>query len=319
MLHEVAVDPNVMAVFENCRFIYGNCGVSKGRLISLYPRKWKKKVHEEARAFDANSEMKLKRVVEMLNKIDSKTIERRGESFDPTKPWIENAEESHEKKPFKAIVANKSRPGTAPVINGFDMTGDEDCWHVEIDQSIPRKTIEMGKAAEPLLKISKEIIFVDQNFNLEERFINPLKIFITHACKGESLIRMGLHLGFKYQSPNESAFKNTLHRLSGKVAENLGNNTLEVIRWNTFESEDNLHARYILTDKGGMKYDYGLDEKSNSRETTDVSLLDETLYNKRREQYSLDSKILHLHDAWIVTSSNVRKAKVQDGRLVAVE
>ena len=70
-----------------------------------------------------------------------------------------------------------------------------------------------------------------------------------------------------------------------------------------------------MTERGGLYYDYGLC-KGNPGETTDVSILDDGLYNERWKQYSLDSETLTMHDAWLVDSNEVQKARVEDGHLV---
>ena len=41
---------------------------------------------------------------------------------------------------------------------------------------------------------------------------------------------------------------------------------------------ETLHPRYILTDRGGIRIEHGLDEGEYG-ETTDISLLDRTLYS----------------------------------------
>ena len=52
------------------------------------------------------------------------------------------------------------------------------------------------------------------------------------------------------------------------------------IRWEQIEGGETLHARYILTDIGGIRVERGLDEGEEG-ETTDISSLEGPLYAQR--------------------------------------
>ena len=45
----------------------------------------------------------------------------------------------------------------------------------------------------------------------------------------------------------------------------------------------------FLTELGGIRYDYGLDEWEGEGQTTDVSLLSTSLYEKRWQDYQKDT------------------------------
>ena len=121
--------------------------------------------------------------------------QRAGEDFDQNKTWIENAESSHEDKPFKAIVASESRPRNS-VINGHEMTGEEEEWNVERGKKIPRKPSALANASKTLLEISSEVSMVDQHFDFEDRFLEPLASYIRNAQQGEPLKRLSLHFSY---------------------------------------------------------------------------------------------------------------------------
>lgn len=64
---------------------------------------------------------------------------------------------------------------------------------------------------------------------------------------------------------------------------------------------DKPHARYILTEFGGIRYDYGLDKGEG--QTTDVSLIGPDAYKQRWQDYQLETSTYHLHDHFSVTGS----------------
>ena len=53
-----------------------------------------------------------------------------------------------------------------------------------------------------------------------------------------------------------------------------------MVRWTQRPGGENFHARYVMTELGGIRFDVGLDE-GEPGETTDVSILPATLYARR--------------------------------------
>ena len=70
---------------------------------------------------------------------------------------------------------------------------------------------------------------------------------------------------------------------------------LSIHRWERLPQGEGLHPRYILTERGGIRLDWGLDT-GRQGETTDVSLLDATLWQKRWESFQLTSTVFCLKD-----------------------
>jgi hypothetical protein len=61
---------------------------------------------------------------------------------------------------------------------------------------------------------------------------------------------------------------------------------MTLVRWRKERETagETLHPRYILTDRGGIRVDHGLDE-GEPGETTDIGLLSENLYSQRWGEY----------------------------------
>ena len=54
---------------------------------------------------------------------------------------------------------------------------------------------------------------------------------------------------------------------------------LDVFRWESLPRGERAHARYILTERGGIAIDYGLSEDKGS--TTDIRILEERIWSRR--------------------------------------
>lgn len=69
------------------------------------------------------------------------------------------------------------------------------------------------------------------------------------------------------------------------AAEHLPSNwKLKVVHWDRLETGGTLHARYILTDIGGIDYNWGTDE--DPQEKTQVSLLDDSFWEILYKRFS---------------------------------
>ena len=60
--------------------------------------------------------------------------------------------------------------------------------------------------------------------------------------------------------------------------------SLRIVRWKERNQGDGLHNRYILTDRGGIRMAWGLDE-GHPGQTDDISLLKPSIYKERWKQY----------------------------------
>jgi hypothetical protein len=79
---------------------------------------------------------------------------------------------------------------------------------------------------------------------------------------------------------------------------------LKIFRWRDDKiGEDEMHERCILTERGAIGLDYGLDEGWKGR--TKVSHLDEDYLKEALEIYQEDSQVFELIDTVIVIGTGV--------------
>jgi len=76
-----------------------------------------------------------------------------------------------------------------------------------------------------------------------------------------------------------------------------------IYRWRKKSDGDRPHARYVLTEMGGIRYDYGLDECEDVGQTTDVSLLSHSAYELRWRDYQKETAAYTLIDHFSVLGS----------------
>jgi hypothetical protein len=282
MLHEFALDPAVLDNWDSFRFFMGNFGISKGRLISEFPNKWKKLVYE---ACSGCGEIEKKRIEESLAEIRSKLI-RSNRIYNGKVGWLINAEQQHLLSPFHAIIAKNNPNRIKHVLFAEEINNDtpHPLWDIKKEECVARKASVLGRYVAPLLKISSEIIFVDPHFNPNlSRFRNTLAEFLNSIVRNNKIRRIEFHLGDKLG--RDYFEKECREHIPGMLSRN---QVITFIRWREMECGDDLHPRYVFTERGGIRIERGLDEGDDGK-TTDVSLLEASLYNRRWKDYQRDT------------------------------
>src|SRR5690349_19025334 len=101
MIHEYALEPTLLSNWQDFRYFTEKFGVPQGRLISEYPKKWKKFVYQ---SIDCG-EIDRVRIVEGLRRIDEKLTRRINPGWTDGVNWLGNAIAEQTRKPFRAIIA----------------------------------------------------------------------------------------------------------------------------------------------------------------------------------------------------------------------
>lgn len=291
LFHEFALDPKVLSDWRSFRYFWDHFGVEQGRLISEFPRKWKRLVYDQL----ANSQdIRKKDIEERLHRIDKKLF-RSKRCYFAERTWLENAEDQHFERPFRAVISD-TNPRCRPFVKVADDLDEEDVqWKVTREQRVPRNAEALTECVTPLFSLARELFFVDPHFDPEAtRFTDTLRRMLRDAWATERPFRkIQLHVvkpkskpGYQPETPGCWRSK-CEHRLPRNIPIGL---SIRVVRWLYRDEQvvgDNPHARYLLTDVGGVRFDYGLDEGDAEGRTTDVSILDESLWKQRMVDYGL--------------------------------
>jgi hypothetical protein len=239
-----------------------------------------------------------KRIVEALSQIDAKLFPV-SRAYDGTRSWVDNAEMEHRSAPFRAIITDQN-PANAPyVLRPDELNEMHPLWSVQREAPVSRKAEDMAACVEKLLLISSEILFIDPNFNPHHlRFRKPLELFIQRAVRGKILTRLEYHVKDDDGRWSSEAFKDECERFLPRIIP--AGIELVLYRWQQRFGGDALHARYVLTEVGGLRFEYGLDEGEEG-ETLDVSLLDTGLYKTRWNSFQRVTSAYDLVDEVKIT------------------
>ncbi len=305
---EIAVNPSAIRSWRDFQLVWSKAGFSKGRLISCYPQKgpdketrhqgWPWRVVESVKEADIGSVKRVQTCLEIYAKFK---LMRRGRAFDHAEPWTPNADCEHRRAPFAALIGIT----TDDCYCSLDDLEGEDCpeclrddQHVMI---LPKQPAAFAEGLLPMLSCSNELRFVDPYY------LNP-----SNTPSGVSLSRK--HARVVQEIANRM---NALQRVPQLIEFHMLSVVADPeVQLKTFAREmdaflpktwkakgylwtENLggrrfHARYILTDVGGVGSEYGLDEGNSPGDQTDLYMLPESLRTRRTAEFSLESQAFTL-------------------------
>lgn len=283
MLHEYALEPEVLSNWGSFRYFVDQFGVQHGRMISRFPKKWKRMVYEASLRC---GEIERKRIEESLENINPKLL-RTNRIYDAEIPWLSNAESQHLVQPFHAIIAVSNPRAIPQVLVAENIAGTTPLWNVRREVCVSRNATEMAQCVKPLFQACSEVLFIDPHFNpCKPQYLNTFQQFFLAMDGNARIRRIEYHLKESDEKPSKEFLEEKCQKnLPGLLPKGV---KVIFIRWREIEGGETLHPRYILTDIGGVRIEHGLDE-GREGETTDISLLDDSLYYKRWKEFQRDT------------------------------
>ena len=290
MIYEYALEPELVATWTNrsdCRYFKESFGLGQGRIVSRYPKRWKRLVWN---SFNSTDDFAQKRLEELLARLSEQMVQRSDARWDgESTSWRNNAEREHERLPFHAILARTNPKNHAHVLTENDI--DEDSatrWAVERGYSVARSATEMADTVAPLLRCSSDVIFVDPHFGPERpRYRRPFEAFLERMVSqrpDETPKRVEIHTAAERTGTEEFFRGECERRLCQWIPDGI---PVLVRRLRQKQDGEQLHNRYILTDLGGVTFGTGLDE-GDEGETDDITLMNRGQYELRWSQYGGD-------------------------------
>ena len=282
MIHEYALDPEAVADWSSLRFFIDQFGIPNGRLISKFPKKWKKLVYQ-AVASKQPSPINRARIEEKLKSIDRLLLEQSRE-YDGEKHWITNAIEQNRAVPFHAIISADETVVGPNILKADRVDVSAPLWAVGNQRAVERTAEALGGAVRPLLESSTVIKFVDPHFDpTAYRFRESLAVFVQIVASRSLSVQMEYHFLDNGQRPLfNDAFEQTCRECLTPILPS--GIELRLVRWKERGGGEDFHARCILTNRGGILIERGLDTGYEGQ-TTPVILFTDDLHAKHWDDF----------------------------------
>ena len=117
-----------------------------------------------------------------------------------------------------------------------------------------------------------------------------------------TIIDIDIHAKTPEHRNSEEFAKDSVAELTGWAPETTN---IRFCAWTEKSKGQRFHARYILTDKGGVGLEYGTDMRMNQR--TDVSLLSPEVWQNRMDEFNPESGVDSPYDLkYLLTAKGTR-------------
>lgn len=288
MIKEFALEPDVLATsFRDFTYFLEKFGVSQGRLISRFPKHWKRMVYEAAQArLGGKRELSLIEVrLRSLN--EDVLIAYRQQIDDGTKPWLERAVAEHSRLPFTAIIARENPSANQAVLLASELDETNATFQAFGQKHIIRTSAEIVGCVQLLLGAASVVKLIDPYFDPRagrwKRMLS--RVFEALTKNGRTGITVEIHRA-------DNALHANLEHYFDSVIPGI---CPAGIKLQVFLHPLNvMHNRFILTNLGGASFNTGLDDNDSGESTpTDlVTLLGNNTFNTEWSSYTSGTAFL---------------------------
>lgn len=269
MHYEYAVDPSAIAEdWKTCRYIAELFGFDRGRLLSQYPKQWL------PRAIDAAAHLppiEKQRVIEKLRRLKESASIRSGRAFDPSSGnWLDNALKQHAIAPFRAILCGDGASGPPELVNLDEVSETHPLFEVARSTRIPRDAVSITTAVAPLISCARRALLIDKYYDpFNAKYQRTIREILKIAHR--SGVEFEIHYCEHGRCPEASSIEREAHvKFAGVIP---SETSIKLVRWRERPNGVNFHARYLLTDRGGIGVDAGFSSEG-AHQATDVQLLE---------------------------------------------
>ncbi|MGQ3210895.1 hypothetical protein [Shinella sp.] len=270
MLFEYAVEPQAIgSSWQTFLYLIEKFGFDRGRLISRLPGKWEKKVIQAAKEAGV-SDIRMASIIERLKNAKSVVVDF-GRPYDAGESWLDNALAEHERAPFHAIIAQHNPGGSATVLPVADLDDRQPLMAVTQDRAVLRESESIAQALSGFLRVGTRILFVDPFFDAySPRYKSTLRACLAVVKLYNSAAGCEIHYRYHDNKPANAELEREVARLfNGVIPEDMA---VSVYCWREKAGGADFHARYLLTDRGGVGIDAGFSAEGG-HQTTDMYLM----------------------------------------------
>lgn len=301
MHYEYAVEPRAIAAdWHTCRYISEKFGFDRGRILSLYPRKWLPLAIEET---DGLSDIDKKKVTEKLLQLKKNCSIRSNRDYDPNLPeWINNAIAQQAINPFHAIIAMENPGNENFILQANDIDDSHPLFAVPHECRIQREAKPLAEAMSIMLKAAHHVLFVDAYYDpFKKEYQNTLRACLGFVRSDNPRLVCEVHHTEYRNGPPTGEIQNNAHEIfRGVIPDGL---KLSIYRWREKDCGEDFHARYLLTDIGGIRVDAGFSAEG-SHESTDMSLMATEVWQYRMRTFKRDANVYELVEPVLELSAN---------------
>lgn len=259
-----ATDPSVCIHASELKLLLASFGPYAGRYLANYPGDWATQVEKQ---LDNLGELEAARVKTMLRRAKEgmAVIAWNGLAWNKEKEWLANAKSLLNTAPamLDGLIALEAAPPAIHHLHDLDLPPTA-------EERIIGTASEYARISKILLLFSSEIALVDPYLNpLKSDCASVLKAMFDKAAKGKcqkitlwaresEVCRRGAYSVIK------SDLEDRLRQLARQAGFKAGRE-IELILVEDESQKTKMHGRYLLSIKGGIRFDQGFQQLPQGR------------------------------------------------------
>ncbi|AQA18349.1 hypothetical protein BST95_09005 [Halioglobus japonicus] len=292
LLGEFAVNPVVAASVEGISDLSRSFGFNKGAVLSEFPTGWlsfvKRSIPEELK-----ESLEFNILVEKLIYLENNALISTKRSCVPDE-WYQHAIKDHQEGAFYKVVDAENHPDNTDAIvisqldeNVLDKLGGEKC---------KRKAEILAKKAELVLRGSRHIKIVDPFFSPRDSYKKTLSkmIEVSGFADRDDIVEWTINTS-SIRGGREVCIESEKKEFKKKFRELIPpGKQIEVLWWGNGNAKE-IHPRYLITERAGIKYDWGFEEPSDHDDREgkmDIDMMRKPSLDETWEQYVKESSRL---------------------------
>ncbi len=283
VLGEFAVNPACICSSADVSLGLKVFGFEHGAVISDFPNGWYKNIRARANQLpDPDRGHFLGKLILLRER----AVARMRPSV-AGGSWLEQAVTSNVVHPFHAILDETESADCRGYATAMD---DENLRSGLRENKVPRNAVDLVKSFWPLVVSSDRFSIIDPFIKPDLAHKNFLRELVAaRRTVSKATLYLDLHMEFD-DDPREKRDGSVASKSVFKSwAEDIGENLVFTLHWWTDGGVGELHPRYLLTERGGVRLDRGavvppqLDQQDHD---TDVSMLTDHFVKMVERRYS---------------------------------
>ena len=313
MLKEFAIEPEAVIDEPILLQALEQFGIEHGRVIAKCPRGWVKRVNNLANNLN---DIQKARLTQRLKRISEKCVFRRFaiapndlNSWSEYLGWRDNVLNIHSQSQFHALILKDNDEKHSQVLTPDDLHKENAVWNIRREYKISRTAEAIAETVFPLAFISDDLYFIDPHMSGDSRW---LKVFeqCINSCTTQ---RSHNYSKYEIHTFSQASMAHLKSKFERFLCPNIPSSvSVRVVKWSNLPNREKMHARYFLTNRGGIRFDYGLDE-GQAGEMTDVALMSDAFYLQRYKDFKDGSTTFKKRDE--MELKGMQPVLGDDGRL----
>jgi hypothetical protein len=294
LIRRYAIEPKALVRWEDFRYVMEKLSFADGRVLVTIPRKWQRQLLD---SLGDIGDIERARFVEKLQRYKQTRMIASGAQYNSTLRWVDNAAEMKVASAVDAIlisVGTQAEDPSLPYPTPAEI--DEDFFSGAREVRCAGTAANLVAAADVLLESSAEAIFVDPYFRIAKDWC--FDVLVAFARRG-ALGKCQSFVVYTSEDYKPKGGEGYLRRICDKrVAPVVGRGFRIAFRFVSSEkSQQSFHARYLLTERGGLRYDKGF-EASQPPQFVDISLLDRNIHEELIRLFADGQNGVDVIDTW---------------------